>query len=273
MRFINEIIHKNPVLNSDEVNELCKRIKKGDRAALNKFALSNCGLIVKLLHDMHVEDQDISDMFQECFCEYLEKISRYDPARGAFSTFIYPWLKDTVKKRNTAGIPIKVLTDNASIKRAEEKFIVEFGRYPSASELSKVTGLSEKRINALGKYNEVFYKDSLDRPLETENGGFMASLEDTVSDTTGYGPAESAENMDIVSKLYAYIDYLAPRQKKVITLLFNLDNAYDHPMTLREVEKLTGIGRMTVANDRDAALEKLRYYFERDGYCEDKFAA
>lgn len=161
MRFINEIIHKNPVLNSDEVNELCKRIKKGDRAALNKFALSNCGLIVKLLHDMHVEDQDISDMFQECFCEYLEKISRYDPARGAFSTFIYPWLKDTVKKRNTAGIPIKVLTDNA----------------------------------------------------------------------------------------------------------------YDHPMTLREVEKLTGIGRMTVANDRDAALEKLRYYFERDGYCEDKFAA
>lgn len=100
MTYISEIIRKYPVLNKDEISELCDKIKKGDKEALHKFALSNCGLIVKLCSSMNIKDEDFQDMFQECFCEYLAKIENYNPSKGTFSTYIYPWLIETIKKSN-----------------------------------------------------------------------------------------------------------------------------------------------------------------------------
>lgn len=270
MTYIREIIRKYPVLSKEEIPELCKRISKGDKEALHKFALSNCGLILKICNSMDMNEEDVFDMFQECFCEYLVKIKSYNPSKGAFSTYIYPWLKETIKKRNFTGMPISVQKDNKKVKQVQDYYSWNYHRLPTAAELSQETGLNGKRIKKLTYYNNFFYKDSLDRQLTGENGSEGCSLGELVPDNFYGSPEESSVTNDIIRHLYSYLNYLSARQKTVITLLYNLDSNYDHPLTLREVERETGIGRMTVSMERDRAIQQLRYYFEQDGLAEKK---
>lgn len=257
---ISSIMNQYPRLSDNEIVDLCKLIKKGDLAARDKLALSNVGLILEVCKQMHVPASEIEDMFEECFVEYLERISRYDPSKGKFSTFIYSWLRERIKKNNECGMPVRSITNYNKIKTVEDFYVQEYDRLPTEDEIAEETGLSLKVIRSLELKKNFYYKDSLNRPLSQDEGS--VTLGDLQEDFINAGPEELVIRQDLCEKLHEYLHELTPRQQIVIDCLVNLSGKYEGPLSLREIEKLTGIGRMTASNEKDAALSHLKWLFE-----------
>lgn len=258
--FISTIINQYPRLSDEQTVALCEKIKEGDLKARNILALSNVGLIYQILRKMHVYENDIDDMFEECFVEYLEKMSRFDPTKGKFSTFFYGWLRDRIKRNNSLGIPVRVISNISRIDNVEEYYLHTYKRLPTDDELIMETGLSKKSLANFKADRNFFFYDSLDRHVSNEDGS--ATVGDFIEGDTNDLPETVVIYKELVNKLYIYICQLSNRQQLVLDCLYNLTGRFDSPLSFREIEKLTGIGRMTVASDRDAALAQLRLLYE-----------
>lgn len=257
---IKNIIKNYPRLTEEQTKELCNRIKKGDVEARNTLALSNVGLIYEVMDQMHVFEQDKEDMFEECFIEYLEKMNRYDPTKGKFSTFFFIWLKDRIKRCNTLGMPVRLIQHNSRLKRIEEFYIQVYDRLPTEQELLEDSGFTKKVFNNIKNDCGFFYKDSLDRPLTSEDNA--STLGELLECSNNSEPEDMVVEQLLEEELYDCMDQLTQRQRIVIDALYNLSGQYEKPLSLREIQNVTGIGRGTAANDRDAALSKLKDLFE-----------
>ena len=76
-------------------------------------------------------------------------------------------------------------------------------------------------------------------------------------------PEEEAIITDRREIIASYIKkYLSPREQKVITLRFGLDNG--QPMTLDEVGREYGITRERVRQVEEKAMRKLRFQFAKN---------
>ena len=82
---------------------------------------------------------------------------------------------------------------------------------------------------------------------------------DTVSLGPGISPPAATPYIALDPGVVIPHNLLSPRQKVVLTLL------YDHCMQVREVARLLGIEEQTVRSLRHKALEKLRRFFGRLG--------
>ncbi len=255
---IKTILKNYPRLSNEQTAQLCERIKKGDVEARNTLALSNIGLIFEVLNQMHIQEQDKEDLFEECFIEYLEKINRYDPAKGKFSTFIFGWLKECIKKNNLLGMPIRFIKNNRKMSQIEDYYLQEYNRLPSEAEILKETGFSKKIYENYKSDKEFFFKDSLDRPLsEDADSSTMGEL---VEDDCFVNPEEYILKEDLKDSINKVMNQLSPRQKVVLDCLYNVSGKYEKPLSYREIQKSYGIGRGTAANDRDAAISKLKNF-------------
>lgn len=256
---INTIIKNYPCLSEEQTIQLCERIKNGDNEARNTLALSNVGLIFEALKQMHVSDEDKEDLFEECFIEYLEKIHCFDPNKGKFSTFIFSWLKDCIAKNNSQGVPIRIIRNNTKIKNYEDYYFQNHNKKPTEAELIKNTGFSQKSYKKYMEDKKFFNKDSLDRPLSNEQDG--STFGEILEDNNYSNPESIAINNDLEEKLYEYMTKLTFRQKNVLDCIYNLSGKYEKPLSLRNIETLTGFSRTTVAIDRDSAISELKKLF------------
>lgn len=74
------------------------------------FAEANYGLVVKACESFHVPEDLYQDCLQAGWETLLKKVSDYDATRAKFSTFIFPWLRNTfndVIKENGDGMTYK----------------------------------------------------------------------------------------------------------------------------------------------------------------------
>lgn len=75
-----------------------------------EFAEANFGLVVKACESFHVPEDLYEDCLQAGWETLLTKVSDYDASRAKFSTFIFPWLRNTfndVIKENGDGMTYK----------------------------------------------------------------------------------------------------------------------------------------------------------------------
>lgn len=270
-KFIDDIIKSNPVPTQQEVKALCERIKQGDIEARNKLALGNVRLILKIFASWHVPINEAEDLLQECFVTYLEKISMFDPNKGTFATYMSNWVKDTIRNNNAHNIPVKSLNEYTRIRKTEEAYLNAYERMPTDKELSAATGLSVNVINKRRSDLNVFYMDSLDRPVKGKDGSTTTLC--SMIDSGDYeDPEEDCINAEIIRDMFRQIETLSEREQMVLDCMYNLSGKYDAPLSIRETAKVTGIGRMTVANIHDKALARLRIKMDCHPY-DDGLAA
>lgn len=96
----NHMIVDGPVLSRKQQRELHERAKDGDDAAHKALWLQGVRMVKKLVTKMvqieRVPGEQFEDALQEGYLAVGEALSEWDPARGAFSTFVWTVVRNAL---------------------------------------------------------------------------------------------------------------------------------------------------------------------------------
>ena len=148
LKQINDI----PLLTQEEEIELGKRVKNGDKEAVDKLITSNFRLVVNIAKKYSGAGIPLMDLIQEGIIGLQFAAERYDWEMGfKFSTYATYWIKHQIKKSigddsKTIRLPANVINEMSQLNKRRAEFIEEYGREPNFNELTEMTDMDADKL-------------------------------------------------------------------------------------------------------------------------------
>lgn len=256
-------ISKYPPISTEEEKELINKAKKGDKLALEKLILSNLRFVVEIASKYKDMGVPFEDLINEGNMGLIKAVEHFDPEKGVkFLSYAIWWIRQSIMKNldehsQLIRIPAEQKAKIRKIRKAEKEFLQKYGEIPSPKELAKITGISEKEIEA--SY-EIFQKElSLDRPLRESE---KSSWEEILLQKALPSPEEYFRKEYVKEKIKDALEELDEKEKKIIILYYGLED--DIPKTLEQIGKAIGVSRERVRQIKERALIKLRKKLDKN---------
>src|SRR6185295_13785604 len=234
MRLYLKEISKIPLLTVDEEKELGRRVKAGDKDAVQKLVESNLRFVITIAKKFRPSGLPFLDLINEGNCGLIEAANRFDPDRGVrFTSYAVWWIRQAILhylSRASHAFRISPKAANIAYRVAKvlSKNKADAIDPPTGEKLAEEVGVSLNELNSSLDANAPSF--SLDRPFD-EAG------ELTLSDVLAQMTIPSAEQDVMASflkdKLNLSLESLSVMEEKILRLRFGLDD--DTPLTLREI--------------------------------------
>ena len=180
------------VLSNEEMIELFKRYKSGDKFAKDDLISGNLKLVLSILRKYNNRVENMDDLFQVGCVGLIKAIDNFDLSHGVmFSTYAVPMILGEVKRylRDNNSVRIARSIKDIAYKalKKKEELTNALGREPSVLEISKELGLSEYEVgNAIDSMKDTI---SMYEPIYND-GGDTIYLADQLSDNKGFYPLD-----------------------------------------------------------------------------------
>lgn len=247
----------------DQTMAVIEREEKRMHEARNMLVEAHLRLVVGWAKRYTHRGLDFLDLIQEGNIGLIKAASTFDPGkRYKFSTHATWWIKQTITRAianhgNTIRIPVYLTDMMNKLARASHCLVRETGGTFTPEETENVFGLSPDKFRHLNYLRQFL---SLDKPLGREGNG---SLKDIIEDTKGVFPGDTIDNRTLYASMVEMMALLTPREKKVISLRFGIEDGSDR--TLEKVGEDLSLSRQRIKQIEDRALSKLRKYSKRRG--------
>lgn len=251
-------IVKYKVLSEDQEVELVRRIREGDKAALDRLVLANQRFLVSAAKQYSGLGVDLEDLIQEGNLGLIKAAQRFDETRGfKFISFAVWWIRQSILKAvseysRTVRIPANVNVDLMRLKKTAGRLEQRLHRRPMVEELAQELGWTEPKVEGMFAMSNPCVL--LDEPLN-EDADADSLLDVFVADE--YESADlSVERDSEQDFIIDRLDLLKERESKVLKMLYGIGE--DREFSLDEIATELGISRDSVRDCRDRALKKLR---------------
>ncbi len=250
-------IGKINLLSAKEEIELALRIRKGDQSAKSKLAESNLRLVVSISKKYIGRGLSFLDLMQEGNIGLLRAVEKFDPDRGfKFSTYATWWIRQAITRAiadqaRTIRIPVHMVETINKLTHAQRRLVQELGREPAVEELASEMDMDVKKVKHILKISQDIV--SLEAPVGTEED---SKLGDFLEDSDTVQPAEATNRQLIKENIYEMLQYLSPRERKIIQMRFGLIDGVQH--TLEEVGQEFGVTRERIRQIEAKVLQKLK---------------
>ncbi len=251
-------IGKVPLLTLEEEIDLSRRIEQGDEAARQKLSEANLRLVVSIAKRYVGRGMLFLDLIQEGNLGLIKAVEKFDYRKGfKFSTYATWWIRQAITRAiadqaRTIRIPVHMVETINRLIRTTRQLVQELGREPSAEEIAREMGVSEARVREIMKIAQE--PVSLETPIGEEEDSHLG---DFIQDDDAPAPADAASFILMREQLQDVLDTLTPREKKVLTLRFGLDDG--RLRTLEEVGREFDVTRERIRQIEAKALRKLRH--------------
>jgi len=250
-------IGKINLLSAKEEIELALRIRKGDQSAKSKLAESNLRLVVSISKKYIGRGLSFLDLMQEGNIGLLRAVEKFDPDRGfKFSTYATWWIRQAITRAiadqaRTIRIPVHMVETINKLTHAQRRLVQELGREPAIEELASEMDMEVKKVKHILKISQDIV--SLEAPVGTEED---SKLGDFLEDSDTVQPAEATNRQLIKENIHEMLQYLSPRERKIIQMRFGLIDGVQH--TLEEVGQEFGVTRERIRQIEAKVLQKLK---------------
>ncbi len=150
------------VLTTEEVNELCIRMSKGDDEARNLLILHNIKLVVYVAKKYSSYNIDLLDLIQEGIIGLMKAVEKYDYTKGyRFSSYAYFWIEEHIDRelsyfRSSIKIPAYLDIKLTEFKKRRNELEQKLGRHLSNQELSEMLNMKLSVIEELTNIDDGF---------------------------------------------------------------------------------------------------------------------
>jgi len=250
-------IGKVPLLTKEEEVKLSKAIKKGDMNSKKKLAEANLRLVVSIAKKYIGRGLSFLDLIQEGNIGLFRAVEKFDHERGfKFSTYATWWIRQAITRAiadqaRTIRIPVHMVETINKLTHTQRRLVQELGREPLPEELAVEMDMEIKKVRHILKISQDII--SLEAPVGTEED---SKLGDFIEDDQAVSPAESANRQILKENIRKMLEYLTPREQKIIKMRFGLDDGISH--TLEEVGKEFNVTRERIRQIEAKVLQKLK---------------
>ena len=168
-------IGKVELISADEEVELARRIKQGDKTALERLTKANLRFVVSVSKQYQNQGLSLPDLINEGNVGLIKAAERFDETRGfKFISYAVWWIRQSILQALAEQGRLVRLQQNKigtynKANKAYMAFEQEHEREPSTEELAGILEMSETEINNIFQSNT--RHTSLDAPVhEAENG-------------------------------------------------------------------------------------------------------
>lgn len=256
-------IGRTSLLTAEEEIDLWRKIKAWDQEARRHLATANLRLVVSIAKKYTGRWLWLLDLIQEWNVWLFRAVDKFDPEKWfKFSTYATWWIRQWVTRAirdqsRTIRVPVHMVETINKFTYTYRRLTQELTREPLMEELAVEMDMDIKKVRQIMRISQDIL--SLDAPVWSEED---TSLWDFIEDDKALTPDKETNMSLLKENLYDMLDYLSPRERKIIIMRFGLDGWDIY--TLEEVWREFGVTRERIRQIEAKTLEKLKEHPNAD---------
>lgn len=260
--YLNEIGRVELLTGEQEV-ELGWRIKTWDQEARKALAAANLRLVVSIAKKYMWRGLWLLDLIQEWNVWLFRAVDKFDATKWfKFSTYATWWIRQGVTRAiadqaRTIRVPVHMIETINKFTHTYRRLTQELTREPLMEELATEMEMDLKKVRQIMRISQDIL--SLDSPVWSEED---TSLWDFIEDDKNLTPDAQTNTNLLKNNLNEMLDFLSPRERKIIKMRFGLDGWDIH--TLEEVGREFWVTRERIRQIEAKTLEKLKEHPNSD---------
>jgi RNA polymerase primary sigma factor len=251
-------IGKVSLITAEEEVELARKIKQGDKKALEKLTKANLRFVVSVAKQYQNQGLTLGDLINEGNLGLIKAAERFDETRGfKFISYAVWWIRQSIlqalaEQSRIVRLPLNKIGSLNKINKAFSKLEQDFEREPTHEEISKVVDLSitdiKDTMRSSGRHI------SMDAPLLN---GEESTLMDVLESEDTPQPDTGLLTESLRREIERALQTLTQREADILRLYFGL--TVEQAMTLEEIGQYFDLTRERVRQIKEKAIRRLKH--------------
>ena len=248
------------LISPEEEVELARRIRTGDKAALERLTKANLRFVVSVSKQYQNQGLALPDLINEGNVGLIKAAERFDEKRGfKFISYAVWWIRQSIlqalaEQARIVRLPLNKIGSINKINKAYSELEQKFERPPSAEELAEFIGCTTEEIKQSLSHNGRHV--SMDAPL-VEGDESSSSMYDVLANDSLPGPESNLVVESLRKDIERSLTALTQRESDVVRLFYGLEGR--SPMSLDEIGVRFDLTRERVRQIKEKAIRRLKH--------------
>ncbi len=251
-------IAKHKALSAEQEAEVARKIKKGDKKAVERLVKANLRFVVSVARNYQNQGMPLADLINEGNLGLIRAAYRFDEKKNfKFISYAVWWIRQAILQSlanhsRIVKMPLNRVATIHKVGKARAKLEQKYRRLPNPQEVAEELGIEEQEVTDMMQIGN--NHTSLDAPLaDGQKGKLLDLISDEDEDENPDSHIMKISLNEEISKLLATLN---SRERDVLRMYFGI--GHDTAYTLEEIGVHTSITRERVRQIKDTALAKLR---------------
>lgn len=249
-------ISKEEMVSTDEEVELAKRIRQGDKEALERLVKANLRFVVSVAKQYQGQGLELTDLINEGNVGLINAAMKFDETRGfKFISYAVWWVRQSIlqalaDKSRLVRLPLNQIGYVSKVNHFYHDFMQKNNRAPSLDEVADALGMEKSKVNAAlltsGKHI------SMNAPLIDDEDSCLLDL---LTNDDKSNADSSLISDSLKEEVHHALDLLPERESQVIRMYFGINTP---ELSLEEIGEKLNLSRERVRQIKEKALTLLR---------------